>query len=69
LAAAFIAASAAVLVVPEAVLASSHEAARSHNRQRPVPIRLAGLVAPVFDPPGPVPRPTASPQHPPKKPD
>jgi hypothetical protein len=64
-----IAASAAVLVVPNAVLAASHEAARSHNRQMPIHIRLAGLVAPVFDPPGPVPRPTAPPRDPPQKPD
>jgi hypothetical protein len=75
LAAALIAASAAVLVVPETVLAASHHAAR-HPRpgqSPPVQIRLAGAIAPnVAAPPpsdrGQRTRPAERPR-PPQKPD
>ena len=67
LAAAMIAASAAVLVAPEAALAANHHAGRSHHRQRPVQaptieIRTAGL--PVVGPAPVLPPPPSPPQKP-----
>jgi hypothetical protein len=60
-AAAMIAASAAVLAVPAAAAAASHRSVRHHHRPslapfRTVPIRTAGMIAPVSPPPPPSPQ-------------
>src|SRR6186713_1341425 len=58
LAASLIAASAAVLAVPDPALAEGHQLARSHHRSAParvshVPIMVVGGIAPVDPPPRP----------------
>jgi hypothetical protein len=76
LAAALIAASAAVLAVPDPALATDHRAGRHHSRQRPVQVRnvpilvAGGISAPQVDPSrGPAPPRPTEPRSPPEKPE
>ena len=76
LAAALLAASAAALATPAAALAASHQAGRSHHRHRPpivqpVPVALAGMIAPsdADRPSTPRPPPPPEPPSPPQKPE